>query len=376
MDAGSLTDIISAEPPCYLNEQHMAYIISSVLNALVYLHQRQRIHRDIKSDNILINSRGEVKLTDFAHCARLTSEESTRASVVGTPFWMAPEVVKGQPYDTKVDIWSLGIVAFEMAEGTPPYMDYPPLRALFLIATHDPPQLKEPTAWSVEFQDFIRSSVCSDPAKRLDAASLLQLPFMSATCSREELVRLIKSMLNSVQDSDMMADQSYNDKFNYNGEDEDTPKNEQTSPLPLPTSPSALPPPDMREMLGDSGITEREQRENPRTVERVLDAHKHQSYARPKSGAPSTCSSYSSKVTSSSVRNQASDGLDNQNEANDAYAIMLKRRKSAHVSCSSSTTSMNLKKKLIPDAFGQGQKIRDLISQFYLGKCSYQYKIT
>ncbi|KAI8052252.1 kinase-like domain-containing protein, partial [Syncephalis plumigaleata] len=192
MDAGSLTDIISAEPPCLLNEQHMAYIISSVLNALIYLHQRRRIHRDIKSDNILINSRGEVKLTDFAHCTRLTPEESTRASVVGTPFWMAPEVVKGQPYDTKVDIWSLGIVAFEMAEGTPPYMDYPPLRALFLIATHDPPQLKEPTAWSIEFQDFIRLSVCSDPSKRLDAASLLQLPFMAAACSREELLRLIK----------------------------------------------------------------------------------------------------------------------------------------------------------------------------------------
>ncbi|RKP26787.1 kinase-like domain-containing protein, partial [Syncephalis pseudoplumigaleata] len=191
MDAGSLTDIISAEPPCLLNEQHMAYILSNVLEALVYLHRRQHIHRDVKSDNILINSRGEVKLTDFAHCTHLTPEASTRASVVGTPFWMAPEVVKGQPYDTKVDIWSLGIVAFEMAEGTPPYMDYPPLRALFLIATHDPPQLKEPTAWSVEFQDFIRSSVCSDPAKRLDAAGLLQLSFMSAACSRDELLQLI-----------------------------------------------------------------------------------------------------------------------------------------------------------------------------------------
>ncbi|KAI9593477.1 kinase-like domain-containing protein, partial [Syncephalis fuscata] len=192
MDAGSLTDLISAEPSCLLNEKHMAYIISRVLNALVYMHQRGRIHRDIKSDNILINSNGEIKLTDFAHCARLTSFESTRASVVGTPFWMAPEVVKGQPYDTKVDIWSVGIVAFEMAEGTPPYMDYPPLRALFLIATHDPPQLKEPMAWSVDFQDFIRLSVCSDPVKRSDAVTLLQHPFMSAACSPEELLQLLQ----------------------------------------------------------------------------------------------------------------------------------------------------------------------------------------
>ncbi|RKP06663.1 kinase-like domain-containing protein, partial [Thamnocephalis sphaerospora] len=192
MDAGSLTDLISIDPERPLSEAHMARVLRDVLRALAFLHDHRRVHRDVKSDNILLNARGDVKLADFGHCTELTDTEPTRHSVVGTPFWMVPEVVKGLQYDVKVDLWSLGIVAFEMAEGAPPYMDYPPLRALFLIATHEPPQLKEPTAWSAHFQDFIRCCTRADAIKRATAAELLLHPLLAMACSREEMVCLLQ----------------------------------------------------------------------------------------------------------------------------------------------------------------------------------------
>lgn len=126
MDGGSLTQALAS---CKLDEGHMARITHEVLTALQYLHTLQRIHRDIKSDNILLSSTGEVKLADFGYCAQL-SESMKRNSVVGTPYWMAPELIRGLDYGVKVDIWSTGIALIEMAEGEPPYMDLPPLAVL------------------------------------------------------------------------------------------------------------------------------------------------------------------------------------------------------------------------------------------------------
>lgn len=125
----SLADIISVDDDrIQLKEAHMKRVIRDILRALTRLHRLSRIHRDIRSDNILLNLRGEVKLADFGHCAQLTSARPHRNSIVGTPYWMAPEVIKGQDYDSKVDIWSLGVVLLEMAEGDPPYVEHPPLK--------------------------------------------------------------------------------------------------------------------------------------------------------------------------------------------------------------------------------------------------------
>ncbi|KAG1161794.1 hypothetical protein G6F37_002758 [Rhizopus arrhizus] len=137
----SLADIISVDDDrIQLKEAHMKRVIRDILRALTRLHRLSRIHRDIRSDNILLNLRGEVKLADFGHCAQLTSARPHRNSIVGTPYWMAPEVIKGQDYDSKVDIWSLGVVLLEMAEGDPPYVEHPPLKPILIIDKNVYPQ--------------------------------------------------------------------------------------------------------------------------------------------------------------------------------------------------------------------------------------------
>ena len=126
MDAGSLTEVLG--PTVFFPEAHIAYVCREVLQALQYLHHNNRLHRDIKSDNVLINTRGEIKIADFGFAVGLTEEEDRRKSVVGTPFWMAPELIRGCGYDGSVDVWSLGITVLEMTNGEPPYYREPPLR--------------------------------------------------------------------------------------------------------------------------------------------------------------------------------------------------------------------------------------------------------
>lgn len=126
MDLGCLTEILG--PEISFPESHIAYVCRNVLSALAYLHRTNKLHRDIKSDNVLMNSRGAIKLADFGFAVGLTKEADRRKSVVGTPFWMAPELISGKAYGGSVDIWSLGITALEMADGEPPYYHEPPLR--------------------------------------------------------------------------------------------------------------------------------------------------------------------------------------------------------------------------------------------------------
>jgi len=189
LNGGSLTDLISV---CRMTEPQIACVCKEIIKALIYIHNMMRIHRDIKSDNILLSTEGDVKLADFGYCAQLTETANKRNSVVGTPYWMAPELIRGQEYSTAVDIWSLGIATLEMAEGEPPYIEYPPLRALFLIATNGSPGLKEAEKWSDAFKDFLQVCTASDPEQRYGAEQLLKHPFIKMACPKKNLIPLIK----------------------------------------------------------------------------------------------------------------------------------------------------------------------------------------
>jgi len=192
MDGGCLTEILDQFEQMQLSEAQIAYVCSCTLKALSYIHSLHRIHRDIKSDNLLLGTNGDVKLADFGYAAQLTQNKQKRTTIVGTPYWMAPEVIRGQNYDTKVDIWSLGIMVMEMLEGEPPYMEFPPLRALFLITTKGVPPLKNPQAHSSELQSFLNLCLEKSPEARGSADQLLAHPFIRMACAPAEFAKAIE----------------------------------------------------------------------------------------------------------------------------------------------------------------------------------------
>lgn len=200
MEGGSLTEVI--ENNGYkLNERQIATICFETLKGLQHLHKKHIIHRDIKSDNVLLDAKGNVKITDFGFCAKLTDQRNKRATMVGTPYWMAPEVVKQKEYDEKVDVWSLGIMTIEMIEGEPPYLNEEPLKALYLIATNGTPKLKKPELLSNSIKKFLSICLCVDVRYRATTDELLDHSFIQHKSGNiEELSSLLEWKMNSNED--------------------------------------------------------------------------------------------------------------------------------------------------------------------------------
>ncbi|XP_066522233.1 serine/threonine-protein kinase 4-like isoform X5 [Hoplias malabaricus] len=188
--AGSVSDIIRLRNKT-LSEDEIAAIVQSTLKGLEYLHFMRKIHRDIKAGNILLNSEGQAKLADFGVAGQLTDTMAKRNTVIGTPFWMAPEVIQEIGYNCVADIWSLGITAIEMAEGKPPYADIHPMRAIFMIPQNPPPTFRNPDQWTELFRDFVCQCLVKNPENRATATQLLQHPFIKSAKSSSVLKALI-----------------------------------------------------------------------------------------------------------------------------------------------------------------------------------------
>ncbi|KAI8088671.1 kinase-like domain-containing protein [Halteromyces radiatus] len=191
MDGGSLTDIVTYR---YLFENEISVVCREVLQGLDYLHSNQIIHRDIKSDNILVSRQGHIKLSDFGFCARLSHHQPQRKTLAGTICWMAPEIVSSEPYGCKVDIWSFGITVIEMIESKPPYFSNPG-RATTMLKLKQQPTLLYPQRLSSTLRHFLQQCFVLEPQQRSSAAILLQHPFVTRGESTDVLLPLIHSSL-------------------------------------------------------------------------------------------------------------------------------------------------------------------------------------
>ncbi|XP_072803338.1 serine/threonine-protein kinase 10 [Vicugna pacos] len=193
---GGAVDAIMLELDRGLTEPQIQVVCRQMLEALTFLHGKRIIHRDLKAGNVLMTLEGDIRLADFGVSAKNLKTLQKRDSFIGTPYWMAPEVVmcetmKDTPYDYKADIWSLGITLIEMAQIEPPHHELNPMRVLLKIAKSDPPTLLTPSKWSAEFRDFLKTALDKNPETRPSAAQLLEHPFVSSVTSNKALRELV-----------------------------------------------------------------------------------------------------------------------------------------------------------------------------------------
>jgi hypothetical protein len=204
-EGGSMADLIEASAGGLLPEDCVRAVCASIVLGLEYLHGVANVcHRDIKCGNVLLTQDGHVKLADFGVAAELTNTLNKRKTVVGSPYWMAPEVIRESHYDGRADVWSLGITAIEMAEGAPPHSNLHPLRAIFVIPTKPAPTLADPDNWSPEMLDFVRCCCQKDPNQRHDSALLSAHPFV-----KQEVIALRAMHMGEVSTANADARAKY-----------------------------------------------------------------------------------------------------------------------------------------------------------------------
>nr|XP_046164091.1 serine/threonine-protein kinase PAK 6 [Oncorhynchus gorbuscha] len=189
LQGGALTNIVSETR---LSEEQIATVCEAVLQALAYLHSQGVIHRDIKSDSILLTLDGRIKLSDFGFCAQISKDIPKRKSLVGTPYWMAPEVISKSPYSTEVDVWSLGIMVVEMVDGEPPYFSETPVAAMRRLRDEPAPTVRNATQVSPVLKNFLDRMLIRDPVERASATDLLEHPFLLKSGSPQCLVPLVE----------------------------------------------------------------------------------------------------------------------------------------------------------------------------------------
>ncbi|XP_044762491.1 serine/threonine-protein kinase 10 isoform X2 [Coccinella septempunctata] len=208
---GGAIDSIMTELEKPLNEKQIAYVCQNMCEGLQFLHKSHIIHRDLKAGNVLLTMAGGVKIADFGVSAKNKSTLQKHDTFIGTPYWMAPEVVmcetfRDNPYDYKVDIWSMGITLIEFAQMEPPNHEMSPMRVLLKIQKSDPPKLKYPTNWSKDFNDFVAKALIKDPQKRPTCEDLLKHPFINCRLDAKPIKDLLLEYKAEVVEEEVTDD--------------------------------------------------------------------------------------------------------------------------------------------------------------------------